>query len=55
MKKDTVIIARINKGLKEIINQVSQKKGSTVSGYLHELILQDLEKRKIDYKVSLDK
>jgi predicted DNA-binding protein len=55
MKKDTVIITRINKRLKEIINQVSQKKGSTLSGYLHELILQDLEKRNIDFNTSLDK
>lgn len=55
MKKDTVIIARISKGLKEIINQVSQKKGSTLSGYLHELILKDLEKRNIDYKPNLDR
>lgn len=55
MKKDTVIITRINARLKAIINQVSKKKGSTLSGYLHELILQDLDKQNIDYKPNLDK
>lgn len=55
MKKDSIIIARISRNLKEIISQVSAKNGLTLSAYLHRLIMKDLEEKNINKKLDRKK
>lgn len=44
-KKDTFLVTRINSKLKQVIAEVAQGKGMTVTKYLEQLVKNDLQAR----------
>lgn len=44
-KKDTFIVTRINSKLKQIIANVAESSGMTVTAYLEQLVMNDLQAR----------